>query len=296
MAYRSPIWDVDRSKYKTKKGVGYALDWLEDNQYLIDKFADELYISSRDEWYFHHFTQKNPIQVMKLLEDYKMRNEEKVKQILKEIREEKSKIIFIIGGRGSGKTALAFYLAEQLRYEVPVFSCGLSTKALPKWCKYVEESKDASAGGLILFDETAITFSARDFQKEANKFIGKQIATARHNNQTMLFLCQSARMVDVNIRRLKDIILWKRQSTYTTLSGSTYSKSEKFWEKLRNMMVPVTKKQVLFEYPMKRRFIKFEHDLPECWSEELSKGWKDWAKKQPKIIEKIESKEDEFQM
>ena len=41
------------------------------------------------------------------------------------------------------------------------------------------------------------------------------------------------------------------------------------------MMSPRAKNVCLFEYPTYRRFIHFNHNLPDCWSDELSKSWKD---------------------
>ena len=58
-------------------------------------------------------------------------------------------------------------------------------------------------------------------------------------------------------------------------------------------MAPRTKPECLFEYPSYKRFIHFRHGLPECWSENLSKSWKDakvGAKKEERKLKELKER------
>jgi len=225
-----------------------------------------------------NFFYDNPIQAKVILKDFSKSNEAKMKEVAWLFIEGKSKIVYIVGARGSGKTASCFMFAETVHNEtgrsIFYISPSANKKALPDWCKLIETIQDAPKGCLAMVDESAIQFNARDFMQKENVDMTKLLAIARHKDIFLIFLTQDTALADTNIRRLRDIILWKQSNDYgLTEKGAGNQKEHKFWQKVRNMMSPRSKPEVLFEYPAKRRFIHFSHELPECWSDNLSKVW-----------------------
>ena len=122
-----------------------------------------------------------------------------------------SLIMLIIGKRGSGKSALGFKLLETL--------AGGSKKAyyigqakLPWWIRTVDDIDKISNDSIVLVDEAALSFSARDSMSKSNKFLGKLMAIARHKNLTLIIITQNSAMLDLNILRLSDTLLFKEPS------------------------------------------------------------------------------------
>lgn len=273
--------------------------WLfDEHDNDLQRYLDYFYYSE-DQDYISAFFHDNPIQAMQIVQDFCENNERKQDMIVEEIRDGKSKIIYLVGGRGSGKTATAFYLAERLKEDSEIFYIIPDRpKALPTWCRTEEDIKNTPIGSINIVDEAAIQFAARESWKEQNILLSKMMAISRHQNKTLIFLTQHTHLIDVNIRRLRDIILWKQQADYVLSEGKFISKEQQFWQMIRSFMKPKTVEQVLFEYPMRRRFVMFEHPLPECWSELLSKSWRniDWSKyeKPAKKKRKIDTEEEDY--
>jgi hypothetical protein len=101
------------------------------------------------------------------------------------------------------------------------------------------------------------------------------LATIRHRNSSAIFLTQHTGLADKNIKRLRDILWWKRSNSYELIEDESNRGNRNHWSGVRQKMVPREKNENLFEYPAKREFIKFTHELPDCWSEGLSKSWKE---------------------
>jgi len=227
----------------------------------------------------YNFFYENCIQAKVILDDFQKTNDEKLEEIIKIFAYGKSKIVYIVGARNSGKTATAFMVAEETQKEIgrPIYYVTPSkanANALPSWCKIADSIQNVPRGAFAIVDESAIQFNAREYMQAENIDMTKLLVIARHKDIFLIFLTQDTELADTNIRRLRDIILWKKSNNYTLSErGNVRTKENRFWQKVRNMMAPRKQNQCLFEYPSEKRFINFMHDLPECWSEGLSKMW-----------------------
>ncbi|MBD3319195.1 hypothetical protein GF342_04775 [Candidatus Woesearchaeota archaeon] len=126
----------------------------------------------------------------------------------------KSQVMLIFGKRGSGKSTLGFRIMENIAAKTgrPGFVLGVKQELLPKWISQVESVDEVKNGGVILVDEGAIAFSARQSMKKANVALGKLLAIARHKDLTLLFITQNTGMIDKNVLNMTDVIIAKQGS------------------------------------------------------------------------------------
>ena len=118
-----------------------------------------------------------------------------------------SLIILITGKRGSGKTALGFKLLDVVREKRKAYYLGQGK--LPRFIKKVSEIKDVRNNSILLVDEAAIAYSSRSSMKQANKVLGELMVIARHKNLSLIIITQNSAMIDLNVMRLSDTIIFK---------------------------------------------------------------------------------------
>jgi len=128
--------------------------------------------------------------------------------------ERDSLIVLIAGRRGSGKSATAFRLLENIHAsnKRPCYAIGPKQNNLPAWITSIGSVEDAKNGGVILVDEGAITFSSRNAMSDANKDLAGLLAVARHKDLTLILITQNTGMIDNNVLRLCDTLVFKEGS------------------------------------------------------------------------------------
>lgn len=275
-----------------RKGFGYSTYWLRSHRMLLDRYISRFYTPydwHNMGWFFF----KNPTQARVILEDFSRSNDAKLQEVVKVFVYGKSKIVYIVGARDSGKTATTFMFAECVNNTTnrPIFyvSVGANKKLFPEWMKVVEDIDKVPCGAFAIVDEASIQFNARNFAKQDNKQLIDILAIARHNDIFLIFITQHTSLVDKTIRTLKDMVIWKMSNDYTIGETSgRQSREHQFWSKVRSIMAPRKKEECLFEYPSMRRFVNFTHGLAECWSDELSKSWQNIKFTQIKESEAME--------
>lgn len=271
-----------------RASYGSALFYLNGRKATLMRYLQRFY-PPYDWRIIKHFFYDNPVQAKVILSDFAKSNDAKLTEVAKLfIGGGKSKIVFVVGARGSGKTATTFMFAETVNREIsrPIFyvSEDVDAKLLPSWMKMVKGVSDVPKESFAIIDESAIQYSSRDALKDKNKLLGKELSIARHREIFLIFITQHIAMSDINLDRLKDLVIWKKSNDYTFGTRDKKTQEGKFWNKVRTMMAPRGKNECLFEYPAYKRFIHFTHSLPECWSDALSKTWKD--AKLNKMVEK----------
>ncbi len=267
-----------------KEGITSALMWIEDHQLELENFLDE-YWDARDHEGITTWFKDNPRMTKALLIDDFKDNGEKIKEIIREFKKGKSKIVLIVGGRGSGKTATALWLAEQIKKERPVYVCGNAIKSedLPEWIKTEQDAVNTPVGSLVILDEAGIVVSARESNQKSSIILTKHLLTLRHENKSIIFMTQHTKIADVNLSRLAEIIMFKQPITsmFDTERGSNV----KNWHNLLiKVLMPTSKKETLFI--MNKRIMKFYQPLPTFWSDIISKSWRGHAKKEKERIKK----------
>ena len=124
-------------------------------------------------------------------------------------------VVLIIGKRGGGKSALGYRLLELLRGHGEPYAVGLppnAAKLLPDWVGVMDRLEDVPTGAVVLLDESYLSHHARGSMTEAGRAIGGLINLSRQKRQTLIFIVQEARQLDVNIVSQIDVLAVKELS------------------------------------------------------------------------------------
>lgn len=124
-------------------------------------------------------------------------------------------VILIVGKRGSGKSALGYFLLEKLCYRMNCYAVNLPKPVhhlLPQEIGVTSSLKDAPFDSALFLDEAALQFPARMSTQERNKKLLEIISLARQRNQIIIFVAQETSYVDVNILRGLSTLIVKEPS------------------------------------------------------------------------------------
>ncbi|MFH0831956.1 MAG: hypothetical protein V1886_03795 [archaeon] len=182
-----------------------------------------------------------------------------------------SLIILITGRRGSGKTALGFKFLEQLSRNRKAYYLGKAK--LPWFIKQVSGMNEVKNNSAVLIDEAAISYSSRDSMQKANKVLSDMMVIARHKNLSLIIITQNSAMLDLNVMRLSDVLLFKEPS----LLQARFER--------KSILDLFKKAEIHFkDIPAEERVKSFyviadefegmlSYSLPEFWNEKISKSF-----------------------
>ena len=191
-------------------------------------------------------------------------------------------VLIITGHRGEGKSALAWWLAEQLKtqYRKKVVALGIpevAQKAMPKRIQHVDtvEQIDDLKPSIVVVDEASIVANARSAMKTANLLWLKLIAVCRHKGHLLIFINQHNRQLDVQIMMDADFVLMKRP----TLLHLKFSRPE-FREELQqaydlfNDMTELGSKKRVYVVDLHTGNKKMlPASMPMWWNDKVSKSY-----------------------
>ena len=122
--------------------------------------------------------------------------------------------VAILGRRGAGKSATAYRLLELLRDRAAPCVVGPESlkRLLPEWVGVVATLEEAPFNSVVLVDEAYLLFHARASSSARGRTIGSAINLSRQRNQTLIFVVQEAKQLDVNIVSQLDTIVIKELS------------------------------------------------------------------------------------
>ena len=243
--------------------------WLVEHEIEVQRFL-HTYFDDKDHENVFKLFWKNPFSGKTIIEDFLRTHTQKKDYLINQcIRG--SKIIYVIGDRRSGKTALAGWLSEQAWlsgrkvYYYMIFNA-------PKFAKRIFNLSDATDGSFVVIDESAVVASSRDSLKDKNKGITSILPILGHKDMTFLVITQNSALSDINFSRLVDIKIFK------TLSGDALAmEREATVNPLTELMLP--KKVQGQEWTDEALFVengvyvKFTHGLCKNWSENISKSY-----------------------
>lgn len=183
-------------------------------------------------------------------------------------------IVLIIGKRGSGKSALGFYLLEVLRSRGHSCVVGFprrSAHLLPPWCRNVARLEDAPEGSVTLLDETYTAYMARGSQSSQSKKLLNILGMSRKKKQLLLFVAHQSSQIDVDIARHIDVIVIK-QPTLLQI-GLDRPVLRDILSKARNSFEQIRGDKRKYSYVISD-IAGFEgmieNNLPSFWTEEIS--------------------------
>ncbi len=184
-----------------------------------------------------------------------------------------SLIMLITGRRGSGKTALGMKLVEVANIlGRAIYIVGLESARLPRWVKRVSSIEEVKNDSVVMIDEAALSFSARESMKKANKELGKLMAIARHKNLSLILITQSSAMLDLNVLRLADILLFKEPSL---LQARFERKAlQDMFENVQGKFESIKDEKNKYAYIISDYFEGLiSHNLSKFWNEGISKSY-----------------------
>src|SRR3990167_4249333 len=151
-------------------------DWLLLHYNYVQRYLDAKVDQKDHDQLYERFAEK-PYLGKALAEDFRLLNEQKIRHMLRFFGQD-SIICLLIGRRGGGKTAFAFWLAEQVHENYPKrpIAAMQTSHKLPDWISPIELLEDAPEKAFIIYDEAAIMLNSRSAMTSLAKETSKILA------------------------------------------------------------------------------------------------------------------------
>lgn len=192
-------------------------------------------------------------------------------------------VVVIMGARGTGKSALAHRIMEQIHNQKKVQGAILIPSAkgkrknpLPPWVKWVANISELPEKAVVLIDEAAQFAHARRTQSAQAVDLDNLVSISRHRHQLIIFVSHHSRKLDLNLIHDSDRLLWKEP----TEAHAMFERDElqMFTLKALDFFATFPKKQRLkITYVMNLHQLQFNYflnGLPKWWSETISDGFR----------------------
>lgn len=180
----------------------------------------------------------------------------------------------IIGSRGEGKTALAFKLLELHNnikkcyiYKYP------NPSILPKFIKNISKIEQLPLNSVLLIDECSNDFDQYSYSKRNNRYLRDLMITARHKNQSFIFVTTTTKFINLNFMYLIDAYFLKTPAMYQR------EEERKIIRKSYEQITETINKNE-FWYMDNKLFLKGEFIKPVWFTDKLSKVYEEYKAEQ----------------
>jgi len=194
------------------------------------------------------------------------------KKDFEKIIHSRGKIGIILGGRGTGKSALGMKIIENVHAKngSRVYTMGFDDKRMPDWITSTKDISNIANDSFILIDESGINFSSRNSMNNLNKLLTELLLIARHKNISILFITQNSANIEINIIRQADYLLLKPHSLLQLdferkIIKDIYEQAEEHFKELKEQGTTY-----VFSSDYKGLI---KNELPSFWSDRLSKSF-----------------------
>ena len=194
----------------------------------------------------------------------------------------KEGVIIITGFRGEGKSALAWWLAQDLkdRHKKPIAAFGMAEvaqKVLPKRIKHVQTIRQISdlKPSIVIVDEASFTANARTAMTKINQTWLKLVAVSRHKGHCLIFIAQNSRQLDVQLAMEGDMHLMKRPSEIQMEESrpSFRKRIVEAYEAFKLMNRKATKRKVYAVDYHEGEAKMLPSRMPTWWNDKVSKAY-----------------------
>lgn len=184
----------------------------------------------------------------------------------------------ITGKRGSGKSALGYWLLEYLsdEYNLVASVFGLPDEKkhlLPDSILHLDNLDNLPEESVILFDEAHLKFYSRRFKDDSNEVMDQLITISRQKSQILIFATHESRKLDKNVVSSVDAVILKEPGLFQR----EFERRElrNITDKALNAFESYDKKdRERYAYVYSSEFIgMLENRVPSFWSEELSRAF-----------------------
>lgn len=225
---------------------------------------------SREIWKFFY---ENPHIGIAVARNFEMTDSAKRKKFLYLMSLPKLHVVFA-GFKGSGKTALAYWIAEELNSALYgskktciLYPISFNPEELPWYFYPAENDEEIDNGDYCIFDEAQLRINSRRSQAKINVDFTSFLTIQRHHNISMLVIQQDIAMSDFNTFRMADGFIFKPSGAIQL--GESMSKKNvlmKFLEFLK----PMSNRETLYISSDLQTIILFENPLASFWTEKIS--------------------------
>tara|TARA_B100000519_G_C14253824_1_gene443951 strand:- start:2826 stop:3488 length:663 start_codon:yes stop_codon:yes gene_type:complete len=196
-------------------------------------------------------------------------------------------VIVINGHRGEGKSALGWWLAQEMSKKTKKKIAALG---IPAEARAVFPKRGFGRGGLqhvmdlsqvsmlkpsiIVCDEAAFIAGSRDAMSKSNKEWLKLIAICRHKDHLLIFIHQQSRQLDIQIMMDADLVLMKRP-TMLHLRGARQEFAPEIndaFKKFSAMRGDTRKKVYMVDYHYGKASM-LPARMPTWWNNKVSKAY-----------------------
>ena len=201
-------------------------------------------------------------------------------------------VIIILGGRDKGKSALGYKGLEYLEWTgIKLFVLGFpgdAGKLLPDSIGVIDSLEEAPINSAILVDETYLGYHARRTMAKSSVEMCQTINLSRQRNQTLIYVSQEGRQIDINIISQADMIIFKEPSAFQL----EYERLElkKFAIKAKNVFGTISGNKKRYSYVFAPG-LEFEglmqNSLPLFWTPQLSKVYATVGRVKPRAAKKM---------
>ena len=196
-------------------------------------------------------------------------------------------VLLIQGHRGEGKSALGWWLAQEMqkRTKKSIVTLGMpvaAQKVFPKrgfgrgGLQFVTslDQIDKMKPSIVICDEAAFIAGSRDAMSKTNKEWLKLIAICRHKDHLLIFINQQSRQLDVQIMMDADLVLMKRP-TQLHLRGARAEFAPEIaeaFELFSNMRGSTKRKVYVVDYHYGGGTM-LNAQMPRWWNDKVSKAY-----------------------
>jgi|TARA_Y100000401_G_C8324453_1_gene227297 predicted double-glycine peptidase len=196
-------------------------------------------------------------------------------------------VLLIQGHRGEGKSALGWWLAQEMqkRTKKSIVTLGMpvaAQKVFPKrgfgkgGLQFVSslDQIDKMKPSIVICDEAAFIAGSRDAMSKTNKEWLKLIAICRHKDHLLIFINQQSRQLDVQIMMDADLVLMKRP-TQLHLRGARAEFAPEIaeaFELFSNMRGSTKRKVYVVDYHYGGGTM-LNAQMPRWWNDKVSKAY-----------------------
>lgn len=195
-------------------------------------------------------------------------------------------VVLILGKRGSGKSALGYRLLELFRNQLSPYVVGIpqaAARTLPDWIGITETLEDVPHRSIILLDEAHLAYHSRNSFKRANTGVSRLLNLSRQRDQTVIFVTQEARQIDVNIASSANVIVFKEPSMlqFEFERRELRQLAQRATDAFTGLSSTRRKRSSYVHSPDNDFQGLLESELPSFWSSPLSKAFASEASSAP---------------
>lgn len=202
-----------------------------------------------------------------------MTNDEKLDKIINPFFS-RGHIMIVLGGRGSGKTSLAYILCEYLAKRGDnIWWFGLPTNT-PSFVKGTTMNFNAiPENSTTIMDESSVNFYNRLAMTKGQRDVMRVLPIIRHSKRNFIVIAQAEKILDIGFMTNASSIVWTSPCPFPFMQTAKDTVDNRLI-----MFVPTESGRAL--YYSDDHLLQFDYHLPQWWSDKYSLPYSRLTKEQ----------------